>query len=177
MLVHVGANIRRLRTAAGWSQVALAEAAGISRRTLIGVEAGDANISLRGLNRIATALGVSFSTVIRAQDASFRQAINAVTWKGRTASSRALLLGSAPAREESELWLWTMDVDDRYVAEPDPQGWHELIYVVEGTLRIVLAPQPQVLQVGGFAVIDSAQPYAYENIGDGLLRFVRSVVY
>lgn len=177
MLAHVGANIRRLRSAAGWSQVALAEAAGISRRTLIGVEAGDANISLRGLNRIATALGVSFSTVLREQDASFRHAINAVTWKGRSTLSRAVLLGSAPAREESELWLWTMDVDDRYVAEPDPQGWHELIYVVEGTLRIVLEDAPQVLETGGFAVIDSAQSYAYENIGSGVLRFVRSVVY
>ncbi|MDQ5898241.1 MAG: hypothetical protein QG612_2327, partial [Pseudomonadota bacterium] len=57
VLAHVGANLRRLRAAAGLSQAALAAAADLSRRTLVGLEAGEANLSLAGLDRLARALG------------------------------------------------------------------------------------------------------------------------
>lgn len=58
MLVRLGENVRRFRAAAGLSQVALADRARISRRTVIKLESGTANISLTGLEQLADALGV-----------------------------------------------------------------------------------------------------------------------
>ena len=55
VLEHVAENVRRLRTAAGLSQQALAETADVSRRMLVGIESGDANVSLNTLDRIAEA--------------------------------------------------------------------------------------------------------------------------
>lgn len=46
VLEHVAGNLRRLRQQAGLSQQALAEAAQVSRRMLVAIESGDANVSL-----------------------------------------------------------------------------------------------------------------------------------
>ena len=59
VLEHVSGNVRRLRLQAGLSQEALARAASVSRRMLVGIESGDVNVSLSTLDRIAAALEVS----------------------------------------------------------------------------------------------------------------------
>ena len=64
VLEHVSENVRRLRRAAGLSQEALASAAGVSRRMLVGIEGGDVNVSLATLDRIAAALGVLFPDLV-----------------------------------------------------------------------------------------------------------------
>uniref|UniRef100_UPI00259771CC helix-turn-helix transcriptional regulator n=1 Tax=uncultured Cobetia sp. TaxID=410706 RepID=UPI00259771CC len=53
VLVHVAANVRRLRLAAELSQQALADQAEISRRMLVNIEKGDVNVSLGMLDKLA----------------------------------------------------------------------------------------------------------------------------
>ena len=55
---RVGANVRRLRKAKGFSQEALAHEAGMSMRYLAGLERGEENPSLLFLVKLAEALGV-----------------------------------------------------------------------------------------------------------------------
>lgn len=55
---RVGANIRRLRQEAGWSQEELGDRAGIDRTYVSGVERGVRNPTLTVLERFAVALGV-----------------------------------------------------------------------------------------------------------------------
>lgn len=52
----VGANIRRLRKAKGYTQEQLAHSAGMAARYVAGVERGEENPSLRFLVKIADAL-------------------------------------------------------------------------------------------------------------------------
>lgn len=54
----VGGTIRRLRKAAGLSQEALAERAGLALRYVSGVERGEENPSLRSLVALAEALDI-----------------------------------------------------------------------------------------------------------------------
>lgn len=54
----LGANIRRLRKARGFTQEQLAHEAGMAMRYVAGVERGEENPSLRFLVKIAEALGV-----------------------------------------------------------------------------------------------------------------------
>ena len=56
--VLVGRNLRRHRLAAGLSQEALADAAGLDRTYVSGVERGIRNPTVRVLQHIATAIGV-----------------------------------------------------------------------------------------------------------------------
>lgn len=175
VLQHVARNLLRLRKEAGLSQAALAAASGISRRMIVSLEAGERNVSLASLDRLAEALGTTFVALVSDPGASPAR-IEAVAWRGEGPASEAVLLGTAPARREAQLWLWTLDVGDRYVAEPDPPGWHEGVFVVGGCLRLELAGEVRVVATGGFSIYGTAQPYAYANAGEGILRFVRMVV-
>ncbi len=157
------------------SQQALAEASGLSRRTIISLEAGDMNISLSSLDRLAEALGVTFLDMVTDPGTDPKR-IEVLAWRGKGAESRGILLGSVPAKRETQLWSWTLDVGDRYQAEQDPVGWHEMVAVVEGRLQVEFTGRTVVVEAGDFIIYSSAQPYAFVNAGDGVVRFIRNVV-
>lgn len=175
VLAFVGENLRRLRREAGLSQAALAESSGISRRMIVNLEGGETNISLSSLDRIAEALGTGFVELV-SDPAAHTRRIDAVAWRGARPESEAVLLGSVPARAEAQLWSWALGPGDRYAAEPDPSGWHEMVAVTEGRIRIELQEGPVTVEAGGFAIYSSAQAYAYLNVFDGVSRFLRTVV-
>lgn len=158
------------------SQIALAEASGISRRMIIAVEAGDANISLSSLDKLAAAMGASFVDLVRDRDRTSSSDINEVTWRGSGADSTAVLLGTAPATNETQMWLWSLEGNERYDAEPDPEGWHEMIFVTEGALTLILSGAEEEYVAGTFAIYSSAQRYSYVNRGSQTVRFIRNVV-
>jgi transcriptional regulator with XRE-family HTH domain len=176
VLAHVSGNLRRFRQAAGFSQIALAKASGVSRRMIIAVESGDANISLSSLDKLATAMGVGFVDLVRDPERQSSTDVNEVTWRGTGLESKGVLLGTAPARHETQMWVWSLEYGERYDAEPDPEGWHEMILVVEGTLTLILSGSEKEYTAGTFAIYSSAQDYAYENRQSRLVRFVRNVV-
>ena len=175
MLGFVAQNLRRLRRRAGLSQAALAEASGISRRMIVNLEGGATNISLSSLDHLAEALGADFVDLVSDPQAHSRR-IEAVAWRGSAPQSEAVLLGSVPARSSAQLWTWSLGPGDRYTAQPDPDGWHEMIVVTAGRVLIDLAEGPVTVEAGGYAIYGSAQQYAYVNVGGGVARFVRTVV-
>jgi transcriptional regulator with XRE-family HTH domain len=65
---QVGANVRRLREARGWSQEQLAFECGLHRTYISGVERGVRNPTVVVLAEIATALGVPPSRLLEAMD-------------------------------------------------------------------------------------------------------------
>ena len=177
VLEHVAENIRRLRTDAGLSQQALSVAADVSRRMLVGIESGDANVSLNTLDRIAEALKVTFADLVKPPSAPGLDRIEALAWSGRTTGSQGVLLATAPASHDVELWAWTLMPGDRYTSAADPAGWHEMFFVIEGSLVIELPDREHVVAAGDFFVFPSDRDYAYRNDGDAPLRFIRNVVH
>jgi len=176
VLQHVSQNVRRLRGDAGLSQAALAERSGVSRRMLVAIEAGEKNVSLTTLDLIAEALGVAFSTLIQAPDRRDPSRIEELAWAGVHPASRAVLLGSSPARREVELWEWTLAPGECYASEADAAGWSEQIYVTEGRLTLIIEGGERHLGKGEFFVFPSDCRYAYRNDGQEPVRFVRNVV-
>ncbi|QXH45202.1 XRE family transcriptional regulator [Pseudomonas xanthosomatis] len=176
VLQHVSHNVRRLRGAAGMSQAALAERSGVSRRMLVAIEAGEKNVSLTTLDLIAEALGVAFSTLIQAPEQRDPSRIDELAWAGENPGSRAVLLGSSPARREVELWEWTLAPGELYTSEADAAGWSEQIYVAEGQLTLLIEGAEHRLHSGQFHVFPSDCRYAYRNDGALPVRFVRNVV-
>lgn len=142
---------------------------------IVNLEGGDTNISLSSLDRLADALGVDFVAIVADPDASSKR-IEQLVWRGDAAGSEAVLLGSVPARREAQLWRWSLAPGERYAAEPDPAGWHEMIAVTDGCLRLELADGNLTIAAGDFAIYSSAQAYAYANDGDVPVRFIRNAV-
>lgn len=174
-LAHAAEHVRHYRQQQGLSQDELARRAGLSRRMINGLEAGSANISLANLDAIALALGVRFVDLVRPPQADNRD-IRSVMWRGAGADSQAVLLGAAAAAQMVELWTWSLHAGDRYDAQPDMQGFSEMIMVTEGALHIVFDHETKQLAVGEFAIFSSAQRYAYVNPGALTTRFIRNVI-
>ena len=61
----VGQAIRKRRLARGWSQEKLAEAAQLHWTYVGGIERGERNVALRNIVKIARALGVKPSELLR----------------------------------------------------------------------------------------------------------------
>jgi transcriptional regulator with XRE-family HTH domain len=176
VLQHVSQNVRRLRHAADMSQSALAEKSGVSRRMLVAIEAGEKNVSLTTLDRVAEALDVAFSDLIQAPEAHDPSRINELAWTGTIPGSKAVLLAKATATREVELWEWRLEPGEHYPSEPDADGYSEQIYVFEGCLTLMLGNEPQKIAAGEFFMFASNQPHSYRNEGDVAARFVRNVV-
>ena len=64
----VGERVRRLRNEAGLSRRALSESSGVSPRYLAQLEAGEGNISIGLLNRVALALSADIGLLLAAED-------------------------------------------------------------------------------------------------------------
>lgn len=176
VLTHVSGNLRRFRQRAGLSQIALANASGVSRRMIIAVEAGDANISLSSLDKLAAAMGVSFVDLVRDPSRQSSIDVSEIAWRGSGPNSKGVFLGTAPARHETQMWIWSLESGERYDAEPDPEGWHEMLLVIEGVLTLVLSGSEKEFPAGTFAIYQSAQEYSYINKHSELVKFVRNVV-
>lgn len=63
----LGENIRRIRTARGMSQVALAEKSGVSAQMINQIEWGTKGLSVPTLVRIATALNCSTDEILEGE--------------------------------------------------------------------------------------------------------------
>jgi transcriptional regulator with XRE-family HTH domain len=176
VLQHVSLNVRRLRNAAGLSQSALAEKSNVSRRMLVAIEAGEKNVSLGTLDRVAEALDVAFSDLIQAPESRDSSRINELAWAGAIPGSKALLLAKAEATREVELWEWQLEPGEVYHSECDAEGWSEQIYVFEGCLTVFFGDTERRLECGDFFMFASHVPHGYRNDGTRATRFVRNVV-
>lgn len=177
VLQHVSQNIRYYRNLKALSQQQLADLAGLSRRTIAGVESGQDNISLAKLSLIADVLEIDFAQMIAAPEQQGQAVVNALAWQGEHTCSEAKLLASASATKKVELWTWVLAENEQYRAEPDPAGWHEMIYVVKGELTLDLAGDIKVLGIGESIVFASNIEYRYMNCGQEPLTFIRNAIY
>ncbi|WP_342607109.1 XRE family transcriptional regulator [Vibrio tritonius] len=175
VLEYVAANVKRLRAQHNLSQQALADKSGISRRMVAGLENGSTNISLAKLAQLAAVLGVSFAQIVSPSETESHHR-NILTWRGTHPESKAVLCCSLTATQQVELWMWSLAPNDGYLAEPDPEGWHELLHIIDGELTLELSDGTHLLVAGDSLVYSSAQTLRYQNNGSTLLRFVRSVV-
>ncbi|WP_245546698.1 helix-turn-helix domain-containing protein [Leeia oryzae] len=178
VIQHVSANIKHARQQKGWSQVHLAGLAGVSRRMLVNIEAGESNVSIATVDRLANALGVSFDRIVRAPQQDPQSAMAPIrVWQGKQPSSHATLLQSVPSGGTTvELWYWQLAPGDVYQSEADPVGYQEIHYVISGELSLITQGRVHVVRAGESFVFASQATYAYQNKGQQLLSFTRNML-
>jgi len=62
---HVGANIRKLRTAKGFTQDAFADRTGLNRSHMGEIERGESNVTIQTLKIVADALGTKIADLLK----------------------------------------------------------------------------------------------------------------
>ncbi|WP_374554336.1 helix-turn-helix domain-containing protein [Aquitalea pelogenes] len=180
VMQNVADNLRLARLQQGYSQEVLATRAGISRRMLVNIEAGESNASIATVDKLASALGLSFVDVVRPPSSSDKaRALPLRIWQGEQADSHASLLESVVKPGVTlELWRWQLAAGDSYLAEADAPGCQELLYVLAGQLQLQLPLQQQthVLQAGQSLAFALDQPCSYHNVGAEPCMFTKSVL-
>lgn len=180
LIASVGATVKRLRSERKISVTDLAKQADVSRRMLTAIEGGTANASLVTLDRVARALGVDFSALVRPKSDQVVELVGdgeaATVWRGRAEESAGRVFTTTSSRGRAEMWDWTLGPGDRYEAEPDPAGSEELLAVSEGTLGLLVDGQAHSVPAGSVAKIATDRLYSYVNDQDDAVRFIRVVV-
>lgn len=176
VLKHVASNLRRLRDRQGWSQTILAERSGLSRRMISAIESGAANVSLSSLDRLASALSVTFTQLVRPPAPVDGRPMASVVWEGRFKGSKGVLLGAVPSAVETEFWEWTLAPEERLEAQEGPVTQHDMIYVLEGVLTVEKMGGDALVEAGGFISFPGTGTVVFSNRSASAVRYVRVVV-
>lgn len=175
----IGRNVRRLRRRRDLTLDLLAERAGVSKGTIIGVEQSRANPSIATLCRIADALGVGVVTLIDpGQDPQTRikrRADTPALWSSDAGSRALFLLGTDPP-DIVELWDWHLAPGDGFDGDAHPDGTVEVLFVLAGTLALSVGDATHHLDIGDTILFDAVVTHRYANPGDEPARFVMSLL-
>ncbi|MEI8256037.1 MAG: rhodanese-like domain-containing protein [Deltaproteobacteria bacterium] len=164
----IGANLRDLRAAQGYSLDDLAREAGVSRTLLGQVEIGRAAASIGVVWKLAQTLGVPFSallsseprlgtTVTRRADAK-----RLLSADGRFSSRALYPFGDPKSAEFYELYLAPHSRED---AEAHRPGTSENLVVTAGRLELHIGRDVRQLEPGDSVIFSADVPHSYVNPG------------
>lgn len=160
------------------SQDALATASGVSRRMIVGIEAGDANVSLATLDKLAEAMGVRFSDLVQAPALPDPARIEELAWAGEDPDSKGILLSSFATAQEVEVWNWSLAPGEVYAAVTHDDRWSETVCVIQGMLLIQFENGTRKeIAAGDFHAYRCNAPRTYANPGSGITRFIRTIAH
>ncbi len=171
----IARNVHALRTRRSWTLDALAARSGVSKGMLVQIEQARTNPSIGTLCRIADALGVSLPRLVEVDELPPVRVVRAADapelWRGLEGSAGTLLIG-ATGPEHAELWDWRMAPGDSYEGAQHPPGAREILYVLAGTLTLVLSDESHVIGKGDTLLFRADRPHTYANAGKTPLRFI-----
>src|SRR5262245_29946898 len=161
---NLGANLRALRAARGFSQQQAAAIAGIPRATWATLESGSANPTLTVLVRVAAALQVRVEELIappRPSGRLYRAETIAVRRRG-SVTVRDLLPEKLPCAELGRLEL---PPGTTLAGVPHTAGTREYLTCESGRLELVTAGEVFALAPGDVVVFRGDQRHSYRNPG------------
>lgn len=143
------------------------------------LEAGETNVSLGTLDKLARALEVDFAALVAVRPLptltpEATRAVEPVWEDGRGSSAR--LLDSRSDARVVELWHWELAARARYEATADPPGSEELLFVHSGRLIVEIDKALYTLEENQHLRLPTDRPYTYANPGRRLVRFARVVI-
>lgn len=173
-------NLREWRTRRGWSQAELAARAGVSKGMLVQVEQSQTNPSIATLCKLANALGVALPRLVEVADEPVIRRVAredvAWLWRGRGKGSAAGLVGGIESPIPVELWEWRMGPKDAYDALAHPAGTREIVYALDGQVRITVEGAEMTIASGECAIFQADRPHRYGAAGGRATRFMMVVV-
>jgi transcriptional regulator with XRE-family HTH domain len=174
----IGGRVRKERQARRWTLDGLAEAAGVSRRSVVSVEQGEANPSIATLLRISDALGVGLPALVEPPVLHalkvVRRRDRPVLWRGDAGGSAALVAATAPP-DVVELWDWELAPGERHASEAHAPGTKELLQVQDGGITIEVGSETVALEAGDAISFPGDVTHAYLNTGSRDARFSLAV--
>jgi transcriptional regulator with XRE-family HTH domain len=174
----IGARVKEERQARHWTLDQLADAAGVSRRTLFSVEQGTVNPSVGTLLGISDALGVGLPALVTPPLPEpvtvVRRGEGAAVWTSGSGGRAVLVAGTEPP-DVVELWDWTLGPGDRHTSEGHSAGTRELLQVTRGAVTVEVAEQSIDLAAGDAMSFLGELAHSYANNRKRPARFSLAV--
>lgn len=178
---HLGARVKHLRAARGWSLEALANASGVSRSMLSQIEREQANPTLAVTLRIARAFGLTLGellelpgaastvTVIRAEDHAYHYRSDK--------DCRIRTLSPLNLEKDVEFYEVRLKPGGALRSSPHFEGTREFLTLQQGRLQIESAGDAEELNPGDSASYRADVPHALINLGKNEAVIYLIVIY
>lgn len=169
----VGARIadavRRERARSGLSAAEVARRAGVSKATLSQMESGISNPSVETLWAVATALGVSFATLVDAPTSgpTLIRARQEGGIRAANAPYEALLLSAARPGTRRDLYIIRAEPGEPRRSAPHPSGTTEHLVLVTGRARVGPPDAAFDLDPGDYLCYAGDAPHIFEALEPG----------
>ena len=166
---HLGARVKSLRAARGWSLEALAAASGVSRSMLSQIEREQANPTLAVTLRIARAFGLALGELLELPGSA--SAINVIRADDHTyhyrsdKDCRIRTLSPLNLEKDVEFYEVRLQPGGALRSSPHFEGTREFLTLQKGRLRIESAADKEEIEAGDSASYRADVPHALVNIG------------
>ena len=156
----VGPRLRRFRESRGLKLTEVAAQAGMSKSTLSRLETGQRRPSLELLLPLARLYRVPLDELVGAPEVGDPR----VRLKPRQVNGRTVL----PLTRPGGIQAWKIVIPASQTT-PDPRAHDgfEWLYVLSGRMRLIIATQDLVLEVGEATEFDTHVPHWFGSNGDG----------
>jgi transcriptional regulator with XRE-family HTH domain len=159
-LDQVGPRLKRVRTQRGVTLTSLAASTGISKSTLSRLEPGQRRPSLELLLPLAQAYHVPLDDLVGAPEVGDPR----IRLKPRRVKGRTVI---PLTRQPGGVQAWKIVIPTSKV-KPDPRAHdgYEWLYVLSGSMRLVLGDHDLVLGPGEVVEFDTQVPHWFGSTGD-----------
>ncbi|WP_026555022.1 helix-turn-helix domain-containing protein [Arthrobacter sp. 35W] len=168
MLATVGPRLKALRTQKGATLAELSATTGISSSTLSRLESGQRRPALELLLPLARAYGVPLDQLVGAPEIGDPRIYLRPM---RRRDQIILPLSRSEGGPQAFKHLIPASVPERD-PEPKVHEGNEWLYVLRGSLRLVLGPHDIILSAGEAAEFDTRTPHWFGRVGAGDVEFL-----
>ena len=165
---RIAARVRDLRTRQGLSLEALAETCGVSRSMISLVERGESSPTAVILEKLATGLGVSLATLFEAPAElphPVSRRADQVEWRdpGSGYLRRNVSPGGFPSPIQIVEVHFPAGARVAYETAARPSVTHQQVWVLQGTIEVVLGDDRFELSAGDCLAMVLDRPITYHN--------------
>jgi transcriptional regulator with XRE-family HTH domain len=169
MTRRLGARVKHLRSARGWSLESLANASGVSRSMLSQIEREQANPTLAVTLRISRAFGIGLSELLEVPGAASAVTViraNDHTYDYRSDKDcRIRTLSPLNLEKDVEFYELWLQPGGALRSSPHFEGTREFLTVQRGKVRIESSADVEDLDAGDSASYRADVPHAIINLG------------
>jgi len=178
---HLGARVKELRSARGWSLEALANASGVSRSMLSQIEREQANPTLAVTLRIARAFALPLGELLEMPGAT--STVNVIRGDDRTYHYRSdegcRIRTLSPLNLEKDVEFYELELKQGAALRSSAhfEGTREFLTVQKGQVRVESAGDIETLNRGDSANYRADVPHAISNTGKADASLFLVVIY
>jgi transcriptional regulator with XRE-family HTH domain len=163
--VNVGSRVREMRTKAGLSIRALAEASNLNVNTLSMIENNKSSPSVSTLQQLAVALGVHLSAFFEARAPERHIVFQKAGARPHAEFSQGLMedLGAGLTLRGGQPLIVVLQPQADSGTTPIVHTGHEFVYCLEGCLTYIVEGQEYMLEPGDSLIFEAHLPHRWGN--------------